>query len=109
MLFKLLCGHALADFALQTEFMMLTKGRNKVPSYLDEKHRPMWPYTLTAHALINAGVVLLITQNPGLAISEFIYHWVIDFIKCEGYINIHTDQTLHIITKIFYSIVTLFT
>ena len=33
MLFQLLCGHAISDFALQSETMGLGKGRHKKPPY----------------------------------------------------------------------------
>lgn len=55
--FALLIGHAILDFALQTEFMAVTKSRHRPPAYLGKSHLPMWPYTLTYHALVNAGAV----------------------------------------------------
>lgn len=97
--FKLLIGHALADFALQNEFMALSKNRNTPPNYLDKVHLPMWPYTLTCHALINAGVVWVIIGNPIFAIIELVSHWLIDFVKCEGIFTIHEDQCFHVFIK----------
>ena len=105
--FKLLIGHALADFALQTEAIALGKNRH-LPAYgipTGEKHFTVWPYFLTAHALIHAGTVWLITRNPWFAGAELVLHWLIDFSKCENWINPHHDQTLHVMCKIAYVLI----
>ena len=103
MLLKLIMGHALADFVLQTEFIAVSKNRNTPPKYLDAAHLPVWPYTLTAHALINAAVVWLITNSLLFASIELITHWLIDFLKCDKVLNLHEDQAFHIILKLIYS------
>ena len=81
MLFALLCGHAISDFALQSESMGLGKSRHKKPPYIPKgiRGQTVWLYYLTAHAFINGGVVYLITQSQFLGITETIVHWVIDF------------------------------
>jgi hypothetical protein len=103
-LFKLLIGHALADFALQSEIMAKGKNRHnkidKIPP--GQKYVPCWPYWLSAHALIHGGVVFLATGNVHWGVAETILHFVIDFLKCEGCTNPNTDQALHAITKLFY-------
>ena len=94
--FKLLIGHALADYALQPMVMIIGKNR----------HRSMegvpWYYWMTAHALINSGAVWFITQSLWFGLAELILHWMIDFVKCEKWINAITDQWLHVACKLAY-------
>lgn len=96
--FKLLIGHAVADYPLQGDTMV--KGKNR--------HNPIWGvpwwYWLTAHSLINAGAVLVITGNGWCAVTEFVLHWVIDFSKCDNWINPHGDQFLHVLCKLGYAL-----
>ena len=102
LLFKLLIGHALADFALQNDAMAKGKNRNNKPEYIPkgQKLMPCWYYWLSAHALIHAGTVWIITGIWWLALIQFISHWIIDFIKCENKINPNQDQFLHFIILI---------
>lgn len=104
--FKLLCGHAIADFCLQTEFIATNKNRNAIPKGYDPKlHGPqqtIWPYVLTAHALTHGVFVGAITGNWYLAMAETTAHWLIDFGKCEKRYGIHTDQGLHILSKLLW-------
>ena len=108
-IFLLLCGHALADFALQTEWIAYNKNRNVVPKGYDpEKHgklQSIWIYVLTSHALIHGLMVYLITLNIWFGIAETIIHWVVDFGKCEKWYGIHTDQSIHILCKIIWGII----
>jgi hypothetical protein len=106
MLFKLLCGHALADFALQTDAMAKGKNRNLKPDYMPkgQKLTPCWPYWLSAHALIHAGTVYVITGVVWAAIFELVSHWLIDFAKCENLTDPHKDQFCHCILKVFYAL-----
>lgn len=108
-LFKLIIGHALADFSLQTDAMAKGKNRNRKPDYIPEgqKYMPTWYYWLSAHALIHAGAVWLITGMPILALFQFITHWIIDFVKCENWTNPHQDQFLHGIVLILTAIIAL--
>jgi hypothetical protein len=96
LLFKLIIGHALVDYSLQNDTMAKFKNRhilnNTVP----------WYYFMTAHALINAGMVWAVTGNVSFGIAELVLHWVIDFAKCEKWINVHADQGLHILCKLMY-------
>lgn len=102
-LFLLLAGHALADFALQSDSMAKGKNRHrKTHPPPGAKYQPCWHYWLTAHALIHGGVVYLITQSLILGLAEFVSHWVIDFYKCENKYGIHTDQGLHIGCKFLW-------
>lgn len=99
--FKLLISHALCDFALQTPSMASGKNRNIRP--IDHALPPgqtlstVWPYWLTSHALIHAGGVLLVTNNMAASLLQFVSHWVVDFMKCESFTNVHIDQSLHLL------------
>lgn len=105
---KLLMGHALADFALQSDSMARGKNRNRKPDMSvvppGQSYQPSWFYWLTAHALIHGMVVWLITGNIYFGLGESVAHWVIDFGKCESWYGIHTDQAMHIIWKVAWSL-----
>lgn len=103
-LFLLLCGHALADFSLQSDAMAKGKNRHKKPDYIPEgqKFVPCWYYWLTAHALINGGVVFLITGSLLWGITETVIHWLTDFAKCDNKTNPNQDQAIHIASKFLY-------
>lgn len=103
-LFLLLCGHALADTALQTEIMAKLKNRHNKADYVPkgQKYVPCWPYWLSAHALIHGGIVYLITANLWFGLIETAAHWIIDFLKCENKTNPHQDQLLHFLCKLIY-------
>jgi len=96
--FKLLIGHALADYPLQGDTMAMAKNRHS------SIHAVRWWYWLTAHSLINAGAVLVITGNVWCALAELVLHWLIDFAKCESWINPHGDQFLHVLCKLGYAL-----
>lgn len=102
--FKLLVGHALSDFSLQTDAMAKGKNRNRKPEFIPEgqKYTPCWAYWLTAHSLIHGGCVYLITGSLLFGFLETGFHWIIDFCKCENWTNPHQDQALHIWCKIVY-------
>lgn len=107
-LFALLIGHALADYPLQGAFLAKAKNRHSDSGALfDEKSAPkgLWIHALTAHALVHAGTVWLITGTVWLALVELVLHWWIDFAKCEGWTSFTTDQILHLICKIGYAVV----
>ena len=96
-LFLLFAGHFLADFPLQGDHIAKTKNRHYSPDYIPEgqKPTPIWFYSLTAHAMIQGLMVFLITQRLDLTLYQIITHWVIDFMKCENWINPHIDQLFH--------------
>lgn len=89
----LLVGHALCDYPLQGDFLAKAKhheiGIPGVP----------WYQALTAHALIQAGMVWAVTGSLTLGTFEFVAHWCIDRTKCEGTISFDTDQLLHVLCK----------
>jgi hypothetical protein len=101
MLFKLLIAHALCDFSLQTPFIASAKNRHNQPKddALPPGQKPnmIWPYVLSAHALIHAGGVFVVTGDMLCSWVMFVTHLVIDFLKCEPWtgMSIHIDQLLH--------------
>lgn len=103
-LLALMIAHALCDFPLQGDYLALRKNRHYQPP--DEPQpRTVWPYCLTAHALIHAGGVWAVTGLPALALAELVLHWWIDLAKAEGKISIHVDQALHFACKVAYVVV----
>lgn len=99
--FLLLAGHALCDFALQTEWIAKNKNRHAGPpaGYSPTLHGPVqtiWPYVLSAHALMHGGAAMLATGSVVVGALEASAHWLIDFAKCERWIDIHADQALHV-------------
>lgn len=101
--FRLLCGHGLSDFSLQTEWMARNKNRHNTPAGYDPAlHGPqqtIWPYVLSAHALIHGLAVYLATGVVLLGIAETVAHWLIDFGKCERWYGVHVDQGAHLLCK----------
>lgn len=105
--FLLLCGHAVADFAFQTEWMATYKNRNIRPKQdvgHDHCATIVWPYLLSAHALHHGLMVFLVTQRLTLALAETAVHWCSDYAKCEGWYGFHADQLVHIGSKIAWSV-----
>ena len=105
--FLLLCGHAMADFALQSRDMAKMKSRH-TPFVWEGKTYLIWPYVLTAHSLIHGLMVYVMTHNEYLGIAETILHFGIDQLKIDGKINLHVDQLLHVICKGVYICVLLY-
>lgn len=103
--FALAIGHALADFPLQGTFLADAKNRHVDTSHYFNKSAPsgVWIHAMTAHSLIHAGAVWLITGSAILAVIELIAHWIIDYVKCEGWTGFNTDQILHYVCKIIYA------
>lgn len=103
--FALVIGHALADYPLQTEFIALGKNHrlpaDQIPGGLGDT-RGVWVHCLTAHCLIHAGAVWLLTGSVVLGLAELVLHWVIDFVKSGGWTNLHVDQLLHLVCKAAY-------
>ena len=117
LLTMLVVGHFFADFALQTEYMAL--GKNKWTSLPNTP----WYWPMIAHCSIHlffvflaVSIFLLTLSFPvtlcccvGLlfGLTEFVFHFIIDSIKCKKMINYDMDQLLHISCKLFYIIIVL--
>ncbi|PCI07965.1 hypothetical protein COB72_09365 [bacterium] len=100
----LLIGHAFADYPLQGDFIARFK------SYREKFDGPagpvmVWPYVLSAHALIHAGFVWAITGSVWLGVCELVAHWIIDLLKCGDWIDFHADQWMHIGCKLLWVVV----
>lgn len=96
MLFLLLAGHALADYPLQGPFMAEAKNRNTAIGKL------YWPWALPSHGLIHGGLVAVITGSVLLGVAESVAHTATDWLRCEGRISVHTDQSIHVACKAFW-------
>ena len=101
-LFALIIAHVLFDYPLQGEF--LAKYKNRHSEGGEPATTGLWIHCLTAHSLMHAGAVWAITGSFIIGLIELVLHWIIDFVKCEGITNIHTDQALHILCRIGYVI-----
>jgi hypothetical protein len=103
-LILLMAGHMLCDYPLQGDFLAVGKNRNLGICFCGKRvhrvkgdfwadgpevckdnhwHKPIptaipWWHCLTAHALIQAGMVYLITGNVWLFAAELVIHWVTD-------------------------------
>lgn len=99
-LFKLLIGHAVADFWAQSDSMRHAKGW---PNAVEARGVKIWPYALTAHALIHGGAVYVVTGNPWLAAAEVVCHWLIDYGRCSHFYETHVDQSLHVACKVVWA------
>lgn len=98
--YQLMIGHAIADYALQPPNIALGKNRHSGPpagydERLHGKRQPIWILVMTAHALIHAGMVLIITGDPVLSVWQLLTHFLIDVLKCERMFNLWVDQFLH--------------
>ncbi|MGJ8725867.1 MAG: DUF3307 domain-containing protein [Roseibacillus sp.] len=98
-LFALLIGHALGDFAFQTEFV--SQAKCKVYWGADSGKWD-WLVILSAHSLIHAGFVWAITGSLWYGVAEFVLHGIIDQTKCSRRLGFLSDQLLHIGCKVSY-------
>lgn len=98
----LLIGHVLADYPLQGHFLSVAKNRHADAAVLFDGNAPprgLWVHALTAHSLVHAGAVWLVTGSLAMGMVELVLHWGIDFAKCEKWTNFTTDQLLHLVCK----------
>ena len=105
-LFALGVAHALADFALQGDFLALAKNPHADSAkFFGEKGKPccLWVQALTAHSLIHAGGVWLVTGSVFLGAVELVLHWFIDYAKNESWTSFSADQLLHFLCKVAYA------
>ncbi len=94
-------AHALADFPLQGDYLAREKVRAAARS------GSTWVIALTAHSLIHAGAVWVVSGLPLLGAVELVLHWAIDWGKGEKRFGAVTDQLLHLACKAGYVLVLL--
>jgi len=99
--FAFAIAHALADFPLQGDYLARMKVRNQADNPQE------WVIALTAHSLVQAGGVWIVSGSVLLGAAELCLHWLIDLGKGEGKFGYMTDQWLHLACKIAYVIVML--
>ena len=92
--FFLLCGHALVDFALQSEQMQQSKRRSENP-------RDWW-IVLSAHTLLHGGAVAIVLGSPLLGLFETVAHFCIDAGRGARWYGFRTDQALHVFCKVLW-------
>lgn len=97
--FAFAISHALADFPLQGDYLARTKQRRQASSVSE------WLIALTAHSLIHAGGVWLISGSVVIAAAELVLHWLIDLGKGEGLYGYVADQGLHLACKVVFVVV----
>jgi len=106
LLFAFIIGHMLGDFPLQGDFLAL----GKVRGYWIGPDAPagaspgMWLYCLTAHSLIQAGIVWIISGSVILGVAELVLHWLTDYGKGEGKFGFALDQGFHLGAKVVFSV-----
>ena len=94
--FAFAIAHALADFPLQGDYLAGMKVRSQANNAQE------WFISLTAHSLVQAGGVWIVSGSALLAGAELCLHWLIDFGKGEGKFGYMTDQVLHLACKATY-------
>jgi hypothetical protein len=99
MLYWMIGGHVLMDYPLQPD--ILSKGKNRHIGYPGVP----WSICLTAHAWLHGAAVAFATGSIGLGLVETVLHWIIDWCKCEGGLDIWADQALHLLCKVVYIII----
>lgn len=90
--------HALADFPLQGDYVAKQKARRQADS------RSVWIVALSAHSVIHAGGVWLVSGSLAFGMVELFAHALIDVAKGEGKFGIITDQLLHLGCKVVYAV-----
>ena len=100
LLFMMFVGHAICDYALQSDFIAEAKNPNT------KVGKVFWEHVLTAHALIHAGAVYYVTQSLTLGVCEFVLHWVTDLLKCNNRITLNQDQAIHYWSKVVWAVIT---
>lgn len=97
--FAFAIAHALADFPFQGDYLARTKRRNQASTSSE------WLISLTAHSLVHAGGVWIVSGSALLGATELCLHWLIDLGKGEGKFGYTADQGLHLACKLVYVIV----
>jgi Protein of unknown function (DUF3307) len=90
--------HALADFPLQGDYIAKQKARPQADNF------SVWVIALSAHCVIHAGGVWLVSGSLAFGLAELGAHALIDGFKGEGKIGIVADQVLHLACKAVYAV-----
>ncbi len=108
--FWLLVGHAVGDFALQSDWMVKYKSqKNTDVQVLSNRPGLIWVHVLGAHCMVHAGAVALATGSVLLGLFELIAHFATDYAKSAGWFGFHTDQFLHLLAKGLWLILLFYT
>jgi hypothetical protein len=104
LMFWLIAGHAVADYALQNKYLSAAKSPHT------QEGVGIWPWALFMHAMIHGAFVAYATGYIFLGILEVISHAWIDRMKSEGRLGqgaqAHMrDQALHILCKLVWALV----
>lgn len=91
----LLGAHWVCDYPLQGDFLATAKAKG-----------PLRFYHLWAHAGIHGAAVALVTGNVWLGLAEWLAHTIIDELKVRGRSTFALDQTLHIVCKAVWLLIT---
>lgn len=100
MLMLLCAAHAICDFPLKDDFLTRGKNRHTTPYTWAP-----WYFCLLNHAVIHGGAVALITGSGWLGVAEMIVHAATDAAKCEKWIGMKMDQTIHWGCKLIWAII----
>lgn len=105
LLFWLLVGHAVADYAYQNEYVANAKNRTTTLGT-----NGVWGWVLPWHSFIHGGAVALATGYVWLGMLEVGAHAAIDFAKCQGWLGphprgYHRDQALHVACKVLWAVI----
>ena len=106
LIFWLIVGHAVADYALQSPYMAAAKSRHS------SEGSGIWFWILFMHACVHGGMVAYATGYVYLGLAEIVLHMWIDYSKTEGRFGsgpkAHIrDQQLHILCKMLWAVITL--
>lgn len=88
--------HVLADFPLQGDYIAKQKARKHADN------NSVWIVALSAHSIIHAGGVWLVSGSLALGCVELVLHALIDIGKGEDKFDLVTDQLLHLACKALY-------
>ena len=96
--FAFAIAHALADFPLQGDYLARVKQRRNASTTFE------WLAALSAHSMIHAGAMWIVSGSIIVGLIELVLHWVIDLGKGEGLYGYATDQALHLSCKVVYAV-----
>lgn len=105
LLFWMMAGHAIADYALQNQYVAQAKSRN------DPLGKGIWPWILFMHAMIHGAFVAYATGYIFIGMLEVAAHFWIDHLKNTGRLGegakAHMrDQALHVACKVVWALLT---